>query len=31
MSNLVAGNELARVQKELEEQRKGNYAISYEV
>lgn len=31
MSNLVAGSEVAAVQKELEEQRKGNYSISYEI
>ena len=30
MSNLVQGSELARVQKQLEEQRKGNYSISYD-
>ena len=31
MSNMIAGSELANVQKELEEQRKGNYSISYEI
>ena len=31
MSDLVAGSELKRIQKELEAQRRGNYAISYEL
>ena len=30
MSNLVQGSELSRIEKELEEQRKGNFAISFE-
>jgi len=31
MSNLVQGSELGRIQAELDEQRKGNYAISFEM
>ena len=31
MTNLVAGSELAQVQKNLEAERKGNYAISFEM
>lgn len=31
MTNLVAGSELARLEKEAENQRRGNYAISFEV
>ena len=31
LSNLVQGSELSRIQKQLEEQRKGNYSISYDL
>ena len=31
MSNLVQGSELARIEKENEDRRKGNYAISFEL
>ena len=31
LANLVQGSELSRIQKQLEEQRKGNYSVSYQL